>query len=145
MNATRSSKHTLLRIRFLINILFIFIGLGCIFHFFPQDYSERSIDSWKAYASVMGSVSATMVGFLVAIGALLYTVSNTPLVSFLRRYGVEKRILFDLFAATIFWLVSLFFSIFAIFPMAVISPSISGVISFGFSISGLLSFFSYWL
>lgn len=97
----------------------------------------------------MSSVSATMVGFLVAIGALLYTVANTPLVSFLRRYGVEKRILFDLFGATLFWLIALFFSIFAIFPMAPLSPTTSGILSFGFSISGLLSFlpigYSLWM
>lgn len=141
MNAIRNSKPTLLRVRLLINILFLSFGIFFVFKFYPNDLSEKSILEWKTYASVMCSVSATMVGFLVAIGALLYTVANTPLVSFLRRYGVEKRILFDLFGATFFWIIALFFSIFAIFPMAPISPTTSGIISFGFSISGLLSFF----
>ena len=54
---------------------------------------------------------------------------------------MDNQILFDLFSATCFWLICLFFSMFANFPMANISPEISGIISFGFSICGLLSFF----
>lgn len=143
------SNSTLLGPRVLTNTLFLTIALASIFFLFPTPDKENLVSDWKTYASVMGSVSATMVGFLVAIGALLYTVANTPLVSFLRKYGVEKRILFDLFGAKLFWLICLFFSLYAIFPMASLQPSTSGIISFGFSISGLLSFlpiaYSLWM
>ncbi|WP_284214948.1 hypothetical protein [Comamonas jiangduensis] len=143
------SNSSLLRPRVLTNILFLTIAITCIFLYYPDDENKKLVADWKSYTSVMGSVAATMVGFLVAIGALLYTISNTPLVSFLRKYGVEKRILFDLFGATLFWLICLFFSLYSIFPMAKIQPSTSGIISFGFSIAGLLSFlpiaYSLWM
>ena len=141
MNATKSSKHSLIRTRVLVNCLFLTFGLASAYFYWPNQGGKEVISDWKAFTTVMSSVAATMVGFLVAVGALLYTVANTPLVSFLRKHGVEKRILFDLFSATCFWLICLFFSIFANFPMANISPEISGIIGFGFSICGLLSFF----
>ncbi|MEX8192987.1 hypothetical protein [Comamonas guangdongensis] len=141
MNVIKSSKHSLIRTRFLVNCLFLVVGFASIYFYWPHQNGKEAISDWKAFTTIMSSVAATMVGFLVAVGALLYTVANTPLVSFLRKYGVEKRILFDLFSATCFWLICLFFSMFANFPMANISPEISGIISFGFSICGLLSFF----
>ena len=149
MKATTNSKHSLIRNRIFLNILFISIGIYFAYFYWPEDYAIEKIEDWKSFASIMGSVSATMVGFLVAVGALLYTVSNTPLLSYLRKKGVERRIIFDLFAATSFWLICLFFSIFATFPKANISPVTSGMVSYIFAICGLLSFlpigYSLWM
>lgn len=149
MNVMRISSHSLIRTRFLVNCLFLSLGFACAYFYWPNQSGKEAIADWKSFSTVMSSVAATMVGFLVAVGALLYTVANTPLVSFLRKHGVEKRILFDLFSAICFWISCLFFSMFATFPMANISPEISGIIGYGFSICGLLSFlpigYSLWM
>ena len=92
-----SSKRFSIRNRILTNILFLAIGVFSAYCYWPEDFLGENIPEWKSFTSMMGSVAATMVGFLVAVGALLYAVANTPLVSYLRKLGVEKRILFDLF------------------------------------------------
>ena len=144
-----SSKRFSIRSRILTNVLFLAIGVFCAYCYWPEDFLGENIPEWKSFTSMMGSVAATMVGFLVAVGALLYAVANTPLVSYLRQLGVEKRILFDLFSATLFWLICLFFSIFANFPKANLSAAFSGIISYLFAICGLLSFlpigYSLWM
>lgn len=135
--------------RLLTNFLFLLIGLFCAYCYWPEDFLKENISEWKSFTMMMGTIAATMVGFLVAVGALLYAVANTPLVSYLRKMGVEKRILFDLFSATLFWLICLFFSIFANFPKANLSAAFSGIISYLFAICGLLSFlpigYSLWM
>lgn len=135
-----NSGSSLVRTRYFVIFLFITIGFSAALIYWPSDYSLEKMEDWRSFSSTLAGVSATMVGFLCAVGALLYTVANTPLVAYLRENGIERRILIDLFSATLTWLATLFFCIFASFPKANISPISSGMIGFGFSISGLLSF-----
>ncbi|WP_310635809.1 hypothetical protein [Delftia acidovorans] len=141
MNAINNSKPSLAPSKYLAIVLILVFGAAISFLYWPDSYTGENLTDWKAFASTMAGISATMVGFLCAVGALLYTVSNTSLVVYLRDQGIEKRILIDLFFATIVWLLSLFFSIFANFPVSNINPITSAMLSFGFTISGLISFF----
>lgn len=60
----------------------------------PLSFAEM-----RNVASVLAGVNATLLGFLVSAGALLYAVANTTLARNLQRTGHFKRLLAHLFMA----------------------------------------------
>lgn len=104
---------------------------------------------WRTFAGVVASVSATMVGFLATVAALFYALSNTAVVQHLQARGLDKRIVFDLFAGTAVWLLSLLFSLVGCAPGDSVPTREFALIAASFSVSGVLVFgpiaYSMWL
>ena len=78
------------------------------------DLNAGRIDLRNA-VNVIAGVNATLVGFLVSAGALLYAVANTRLVRNLQRTGHFGRLLHNLFLAAGAFLVALVIAVVCLF------------------------------
>lgn len=78
------------------------------------DLADRTADLRNA-VSVIAGASATLLGFLVSAGALLYAVANTRLAENLQRTGHFRLLLKDLFVAAGCFLIALLFGFVCLF------------------------------
>lgn len=101
--------------------------------------SKASQSEWSEFASVVASIAASMVGLTVAVTALVYALLGTPLIKFLHERGALNRLLFDLMACALIWLVSLMVSLIAAHPG---SPDTSLLMRVGtmFALAGAVHF-----
>lgn len=73
---------------------------GAVYLFSGTTFAEQDL---RNIVTVLVGVSGTILGFLVAAGALLYAVANTSLVRNLQRTGHFNRLLGDLFVSSGFF------------------------------------------
>jgi hypothetical protein len=83
---------------------------GWVHGFTPLGFSDM-----RNVANVLAGVNATLLGFLVSAGALLYAVANTTLARNLQRTGHFGRLLGDLFASAGLFLAALVWSVIGLF------------------------------
>jgi hypothetical protein len=83
---------------------------GCVHSHAPLAFPEM-----RNVANVFAGVNATLLGFLVSAGALLYAVANTSLARNLQRTGHFGRLLGDLFTAAGVFLLALVWSLVGLF------------------------------
>ncbi|SRR5258708_1962247 len=83
----------------------VFAG-AMVYAYIRSGYSPKEADVRNAI-NVIAGASATILGFLVSSGALMYAVSNTMLARNLQRSGHFGRLLADLFFASGSFLVAL--------------------------------------
>ena len=148
MSAKLTSKFFLAeRLHVLVTLLSLTVGFGSVFGLW-SDEAVVTAQDWRTFAGIVVATSATMVGFLATIAALLYAIDPSPLMQHVKGTGHIRRILFDLFAGVSTWIAALATGLLACLP------SVSSVSSFvqtslGFSVAGLLLFLplgrSFWL
>lgn len=76
--------------------LVVTIASLCVWSLWGVDLGAGKIDLRNA-VNVIAGIDATLLGFLISAGALLYAVANTRLVRNLQRTGHFGRLLRDLF------------------------------------------------
>lgn len=135
------------RLHVLVTLLSISIGFGSVFGLWSEEAVVTPQD-WRTFAGIVVATSATMVGFLATIAALLYAIDPSPLMQHVKGTGHIRRILFDLFAGVFVWIAALSTGLLACLP-SVQAVSLFVQTSLGFSIAGLLLFVplgrSFWL
>lgn len=95
---------------------------------------------WRTFAGVLAAVSATIVGFLAAVAAVLFAVIQAPLIKHLQQSGHDKTILFDLFSGICVWLVALLTALVGCIPIDEIPADKLAMTSFALSCAGALLF-----
>jgi len=99
----------------------VFAAAGATYAFSTLTKSGSTFEGLTNGLSVMTSSSATILGFLVSAGALLYAVANTTLARNLQRTGHFQRMLGDLFFCASTFLASLLIGFVCLFLS--VSPS----------------------
>ncbi len=103
---------------------------------------------WNSYAATISPVAASMAGLAVALTALVYALLGTPLLKFLHEKGALNRLLFDLMACAVFWLLALGFGVSGALP-GFAQTQLVLRISTSAAMSGLLYFgpigWAFWL
>ncbi len=102
--------------------LIVSIASACVWMLWGVDFDAGKIDLRSA-VGVIASVDATLVGFLVSAGALLYAVANTRLVRNLQRTGHFGRLVHSLCVDAGTFLVALIISLVCLFLPA--APAIT--------------------
>ena len=102
--------------------VYLYVGSG---------YAPSTADVRNA-VNVIAGASATILGFLVSAGALLYAVSNTTLARNLQKTGHFGRLLADLFLASGAFLVALVVGLVCLLlPSTPVTGSKLGALDFG--------------
>jgi len=76
-------------------------------YFYPDAGFVKDAADVRNAVNVIAGAAATILGFLVSAGALLFAVSNTTLARNLQRTGHFNRLLADLFIAAAWFLIAL--------------------------------------
>lgn len=107
-----------------LRLAFVFIvASGLVWLLWVANFNEGEPDLRNA-VNVIASVDATLLGFLVSAGALLYAVANTRLVRNLQRTGHFGQLVHDLFIDAGAFLVALVISLVCLFLSATSTPII---------------------
>src|SRR5437016_1740825 len=111
----KTSRHSSV-----IDGLWIFRALavgaaGVAVYYFTRVGLVTEVQDLRAAVNTLVGASATLLGFLVSAGALLYAVSNTTLARNLQRTGHFNRLLEDLFIAAGAFLVALMVGMLCLF------------------------------
>lgn len=95
-------------------IVFAAVALGAALGFHHLEPSLTYLELKSAFG-ILISAAATILGFLVSAGALLYAVTNTSLVNNLQKTGHFKSLLGDLFLCAGFFLVAVVLGLVCLF------------------------------
>lgn len=106
--------------------LIVAIASACVWMLWGVDFDAGRIDLRSA-VGVIASVDATLVGFLVSAGALLYAVANTRLIRNLQRTGHFGRLVHNLCVDAGAFLVALIISLVCLFLPAAPAIAIGSV------------------
>lgn len=143
-----SKTSSIPRRHFLWVILVLLVGWRLSTFINSEAANKISRSEWASFASVVSGASASMVGFTVALAAILYALLGTPLIKFMHERGALNRVLFDLMAGAAIWLISLVCSIISAHPGSQNFELLMRVAT-AFSIAGSLHFvvigWAFWL
>jgi hypothetical protein len=114
IEATTFDHSSALSAAMLLRLAAVVIACIAVRVFSLADWSTREADLRNA-VNVLATASATLLGFLVSAGALLYAVANTRLVRNLQRTGHFNALLRDLFAAAGAFLIALLIALACLF------------------------------
>jgi len=103
----------------------VFAAAGATYAFSTITKNSSTFEGLVNSLSVMTSSSATILGFLVSAGALLYAVANTTLARNLQRTGHFQKMLGELFFCASTFLASLLIGFVCLFLSVGISSDVS--------------------